>query len=101
MVGPICGAFAAGGDRRNRIRTINEVVNEMTNTPIATTNPNQYNGHPVIGKRKDHQPEAIASRNQSKHADHASDFQNQFGFHNYKALPSTREREISRDRGCS
>ena len=39
MVGVICGAFGAGGDRRNRMRTINEVINEMTNTPSATTNP--------------------------------------------------------------
>ena len=74
MVGLICGAFGARGDRRNRMRTINEVINEMTNTPIATTNPITTTRHPVIGKWNGHQPEAIASRNQSKHADQPATF---------------------------
>ena len=58
------------------------MINEMTNTPIDTTNPISTNRHPVVGKRNGHQPEAIAGRNQSKHADQPSDLQKQFGFHN-------------------
>jgi len=35
-----------------------------------------------MGKRIVHQPEAIGGRDQSKHADHHGDCQNQFRFHN-------------------
>src|ERR1700730_13591470 len=90
MVGLICRACDARRNRRNRMRTLNELINEMTNTPIDTTNPITTELHPVIGKWNGHQPEAAASRNHSKHTDQPDHFQTQFGFHNHKALPSKR-----------
>src|SRR5215510_4636201 len=42
------------------------------------------NRNPSIGKRNIHQPEAITTRNQSKHTDQHSDHQNNFRFHKSK-----------------